>query len=630
MPTAVFSPEVQSVFDDVNTVRTKRIRVGSETKAISVPFPSPEDWRDQWIYFLMIDRFNNPAGPPASTQLRPPIAFDQPFDKFQGGTFEGVRQQLDYIQQLGVGALWLSPCLKNCQYENGTYHGYGIQDFLHAEPRFASDPAAARANPQRADDELRALVDEVHARGMYVIFDIVLNHTGNVFGYERDGQDNASEAPFNEQQYQIRWHDERGGPGFPDFNHAPDPIPPDAAVWPAELHDNGLFRRQGEGPDVPRAKGDFFSLKQMVSEDLELDRILIRAYQYVIARFDCDGFRIDTFKLPDPAFGHTFCAAMREFALSISKENFFTFGEITTGEQGLTQFIGLDTKAENNDTIGIDSALDFALEGTLNGVVKHADLNQPEPPTLLVDMYEARKKAERTVITTHGEASGFFVTFLDNHDRHQRFFFQDARDHHRWDNQLTLALGVLFGLQGIPCVYYGTEQGMHGIGPPDEPEVVREALWGKLPNAFDQTHPFYRALQAIAQVRAHQPALRYGRQYFRQLSGNGRDFAVSSFTPGVISFSRILDAHEVLMVANTAEQGDFQGEVIVDRDLNRDDGSFRILFSNIRAPTAPGTLRTAPQGSVSIRELDGSITTGPARVLPITIQPLEMQILRRR
>jgi glycosidase len=629
VPTAVNSPEVQTVFDGVSAVSTKRVRVGAETQTISVPFPSPEDWRDQWIYFLMIDRFNNPEKPPTSTQRRPPIAFDQPFGEFQGGTFEGVRQRLDYIQQLGAGAIWLSPCLKNCQFDKGTFHGYGIQDFLHAEPRFASDPVVARRNPLRADEELRALVDEVHARGMYVIFDIVLNHTGNVFGYVRDGQDNAPDAPFKDPPpYDIRWHDVDGGPAFADFNHAPDPIPPDAAVWPSELHDNRFFRRQGkEEADVPRAKGDFQSLKQMVSENRDLDRTLIRAYQYVIARFDCDGFRIDTFKLPDPTFGHTFCAAMREFALSVGKKNFFTFGEITTGEEGLTQFIGRDTKAENNDTIGIDSALDFVLEGTLNGVVKHPVPNQPEPPTLLADMYEARKRAERTVITTHGEASGFFVTFLDNHDRHQRFFFQDAANPHRWDNQLTLGLGVLFGLQGIPCVYYGTEAAMHGIGGSDQ--NVREALWGKLPNAFDEAHPFYRVLQGIAQVRAHQPALRYGRQYFRQLSGNQRDFAVSPFTPGVISYSRILDAEEVLVVANTAEQGTFRGEVIVDWDLNQADGSFRILFSNIPAPAAPGALRSAPQDSVSIRELDGSTTIGPARVLPVTVQPLEIQILRR-
>ncbi len=66
--------------------------------------------------------------------------------------------------------LWLSPTLKNCQYDNDAYHGYGIQNFLAAEPRYADDR-------EQADDELRALVDAAHAHGMYVIFDIVFHHT---------------------------------------------------------------------------------------------------------------------------------------------------------------------------------------------------------------------------------------------------------------------------------------------------------------------------------------------------------------------------------------------------------------------------------------------------------------------
>jgi glycosidase len=627
MPSSVFGLEIQSIFESVKTRQVRDVGVRGQTTTIQIPFPSPEDWRDQWIYFLMVDRFNNPISAPKSTLQNPPVRFDEPFGAFQGGTFQGIREQLDYIRQLGAGAIWLTPVLKNCQYEDGTFHGYGIQDFLHAEPRFASDPSAARDNPELADNELRELVDAIHANSMYVIFDIVLNHTGNVFGYVRNGLNNAADAPFQDSVYLINWHDEHGNPAFHDFSQAPGPLPRDAAVWPSELQHNELFRRQGnERDDVPRARGDFKSLKQMVSENRDLDRILIRAYQYLIARFDCDGFRIDTFKLPDPAFGHIFCAAMREFALSIGKENFFTFGEITTGEEGLTQFIGRDTKAENNDTIGIDAALDFSLEGTLNRVVKHADRSQPAPPTQLVDMYQARKKAERTIITTHGEASGFFVTFLDNHDRNQRFYFQDPDDEHRWDNQLLLALGTLFSLQGIPSVYYGTEQGLHGIG--DSDKYVREALWGKLPTPFDQNHPFYRAIQAISRIRTSQPALRYGRQYFRQLSGNQKDFSVSPFTPGVIAFSRILDSEEVLVIGNTSERNTFTGEVIVDADLNAAGAAgFGLLFSNLASPTVPGALRTAPGGTVTIRELDGTVSSGPARVLPVQLKPLEIQIL---
>ncbi|WP_410971726.1 alpha-amylase family glycosyl hydrolase, partial [Salmonella sp. SAL4437] len=83
--------------------------------------PSPQDWRDLWIYQLLIDRFNNPSSPPRST-------WDDEVNSFQGGTFNGIRAQLDYFQELGVGALWLSPVLKNCQYLDSTYHGYGIQD----------------------------------------------------------------------------------------------------------------------------------------------------------------------------------------------------------------------------------------------------------------------------------------------------------------------------------------------------------------------------------------------------------------------------------------------------------------------------------------------------------------------
>jgi hypothetical protein len=92
------------------------------------PFASPADWRDGWIYFLMVDRFNNPGGPPVH---RP---YDDPgYFSFQGGTFRGVQAQLGYIKDLGASAIWISPALKNLGWDAGTYHGYGIHDFLVAD-----------------------------------------------------------------------------------------------------------------------------------------------------------------------------------------------------------------------------------------------------------------------------------------------------------------------------------------------------------------------------------------------------------------------------------------------------------------------------------------------------------------
>jgi glycosidase len=173
MPESLFGADFQAVYGGV-----------------AAAYPSPADWRDLPIYFLMVDRFNNPVSPPVHAP------FDDPsFSGFQGGSFSGVRKALGYIKRLGAGAIWLSPVLKNLPFRDDAYHCYGIHDFLHAEPRFASVPEAA-------DDELRALVDAAHAEGLYVILDIVLNHTGDVFAYAADPM------TFQSSPQPVRWRDD--------------------------------------------------------------------------------------------------------------------------------------------------------------------------------------------------------------------------------------------------------------------------------------------------------------------------------------------------------------------------------------------------------------------------------------
>lgn len=592
---------------------------------MTVPWPSPRPLPRPPTGATSGCTFCSSTG--SITQSPRHLPFDGQHGVFQGGTFNGVRDQLDYLKELGVGAIWLSPVTKNCQYEDGTFHGYGFQDFLQVEPRFAADPQAAKANPQVAEDELRALIDAAHARNIYIIFDIVLNHAGNVFGYVTNGSDNAASAPGRNEVYPIRWHDEQGNPAFADFAGAPSPIPDDAAVWPVELQRNELFRRKGKGAE---AGGDFESLKELVTDfsgttsvgrSFPVRETLILAYQYLIAKFDVDGFRIDTLKFIEPEFARTFGNAMREFALSIGKKDFFTFGEVFDEEQKINEFIGRTT-SQGKEPIGVDAALDFPLFFRLPSVAK----GQIAPASIR-DMYIRRKAVQSNILSTHGDATNFFVTFLDNHDMKQRFYFSDAADPHRFDRQATLGLACLFALQGIPCVYYGTEQGLHGIGNSDA--AVREALWGKV-NAFDTQHPFYEAIRQISAVRTAQPALRYGRQYFRPLSGDGVNFGISPFSPGVLAFSRVLNDQEVLVVANTQTNGSFAGEVIVDAVLNPDQAPYAILFSNHDQPQPPGPVVTKAGGSVTINEADGKQTKGPARVLPVRLHPMEVQMLRRR
>ncbi|HEY4360570.1 MAG TPA: alpha-amylase family glycosyl hydrolase [Bryobacteraceae bacterium] len=586
MPSSLFSADFQAFLK----------------QAAAASFPSPADWRDPWIYFLMVDRFNNPSAAPAH------VPFDDPnYFAFQGGTFSGIRAQLPYLKQLGAGALWISPALKNLQFDPGSYHGYGIHDFLRAEPRFADNPA-------NADDELRALVDAAHAAGLYVIFDIVLNHAGNVFGYP-----NGAESPFSPTPLPVKWRDASGAarPDFPDVAAIADP-PLDGVVWPTELHQNKFFRRQGDpasnGDDTV---GDFSVLKQMRTDDPDLQRFLIRAYQYVIARYDIDGFRIDTLRYLKGDLARLFGNSMREFALSIGKKNFFTFGEVLDGsaEQDIARFIGRNT-SDQSDLVGVDAALDYPLFNNLKPVVKGFN-----PPSALVSMYQQRKTTEQNILSSHGDATRYFVTFLDNHDMKERIRFEQPGDPSRFDDQVTLGMACLFSLPGIPCVYYGTEQGLHGAG--SDP-AVREALWGG--PGFNPANKFYVAIQQIAAVRAAQPALRYGRFYFRPVSGDGVNFGVSPFSPGVVAFSRILNDQEVLIAANTSTTQQSSFDAIIEIQLSRPGDPFQILYSNQPAPVAPQPVRAA--SNVSVHEVDGSLGTGPLHTVRVTLLPLEVQILR--
>lgn len=599
MLTSVWAPDVQSALDHARSA-------SEEPAAPAAPFPSPQDWRDHWIYFLMVDRFNNPSAPPVH------VPFDDPhFDKFQGGRFAGVRQQLSYIKNLGAGAIWLSPVLKNCVFSERSYHGYGIHDFLRAEPRFAADPA-------KADEELRELVDAAHALGLYVIFDIVVNHTGDVFAYDcRSGDEvcqnsHGSQATFSEKAQTILWRDRDGSPRS-DWRVVEDIADPplDATVWPSELRRNEFFRRQGKpkrgGSEIT---GDFSSLKQMLTSNGELRNALIRIYQYVISKYDIDGFRIDTLKFLDRSFARIFGNAIREFALSIGKKNFFTFGEVFDNEDRIARFIGRNA-ADPDDLVGVDAALDFPLVFTLPNVAKGL-----APPSNLVRMYENRRRIERDVLSSHGEATRFFVTFLDNHDLKRRFYFS-------FDDQLSLGLACLFSLQGIPCVYYGTEQALHGSG--SDP-AVREALWG-MPDGFDSGSMFYKVISTIAALRNRQPALRYGRQYFRPISGDGRTFGGSASSPGVLAFSRILNDRELLIVANTNPARSLSISVIVDSALNPPGTDYNILYSNQLRPQAPGSVAERPKGTVTIHEAGGSRTDGPIRIVRISLQPSEVQIV---
>jgi glycosidase len=321
-------------------------------------------------------------------------------------------------------------------------------------------------------------------------------------------------------------------------------------------------------------------------------------------------------KYIEPDFALLFGNAMREFALQIGKRNFFTFGEVYDDEHKIAQFVGRRRTSDGGDMIGVDAALDFPLFYRLPGVVKGL-----VSPSQIAEVYALRRRLEEGIVSSHGEASRFFVTFLDNHDQHSRFRYIDAAQPDRYDGQVPAALACLFSLQGIPCVYYGTEQGLAGSGSVNE--AVREALWGKS-GAFDETDPFYLALRDLARVRAGNPALRYGRQYFRPVSGDRRNFGLSNFAPGVLAFSRILSETESVIVANNDPGVGVEVSVLVDAILNPAGARFRAMYSSV------GNSRTCRVEEISNATVFGNgVSHGSVHAIRVGLAPGEALILAR-
>jgi glycosidase len=264
---------------------------------------------------------------------------------------------------------------------------------------------------------------------------------------------------------------------------------------------------------------------------------------------------------------------------------------------------------DNDDLQAADAALDFPLMFVLPDIAKGI-----HPPSNLAGMYDRRHEVERHIVSAHGESSKFFVTFLDNHDQHHRVYFSPADKPHAYDDQLEIAMGCLFGLQGIPCVYYGTEQALHGWG--NDEEYVREALWGKPEGGFDQEHRFYKFLKELAQARASLAPLRYGRQYFRPISTDTENFYIPTVPGDPIAFSRVLANQEVIVLANPNLHYQWTGYVIVDIILNAHQEAFDLVLSN-----KPGKSATYYADTYS---------DGRCRYLPVTIKPGEFVILSNR
>ena len=509
------------------------------------------EWREEFIYFLMVDRFHDDRnrrsaggngrsrGSGSPEQLR----------KFCGGALNGIKENLDYIHNLGCTALWLSPVFENNDApdrESDKYHGYAIQNYLAIDPRFGTK------------QDLVDLVAAAHDRGMRVFLDAVANHSGDnwfYLGNKPNVYDNGREFAF-------------GGWRHPDLPR------------PVELRNANFYGRKGEIRNwdaLPETlDGDFFSLKGFKNDEspdgLALQEVIIKAHCYWMREADIDGFRMDAVKHMGELAIARFCSRIREYAYLLGKRWFLLFGELVAGDDAANRYIGPNTPTQvGNKTVyfGLTSVLDFPLYWTLPAVIKGQ-----RPPADLINRYEAL----RDNALNRGEMGRYLITFLDNHD-------QIGQDYKRRfavgvpDEQVIAGIGYLLCALGTPCIYYGTEQGFVGEGNGDE--CIREAMFGLEDNSKNFLNPdctIYREIAAIARLNQKLEALRFGRMYFREISGNGVDFGLPQGQPCTLAFSRILAEQEVLVAYNTSTTEPRSDYVIVDNTIQKAGTRMNLLF----------------------------------------------------
>ncbi|AWW75591.1 alpha-amylase [Erythrobacter sp. KY5] len=517
---------------------------------------------DEVVYFVLPDRFangdtSNDRGGVTGTAL------DHGYDPthkgfYHGGDLAGLTARLDYLEGMGVTAIWFAPIFKNKPVqgpqgqESAGYHGYWVTDFTSIDPHFGTN------------DEFKAFVDAAHARGMKVYMDIITNHTADVIQYE-EGYEYRSLAdypytrrggvngePINEG---FLGDDVQTAENFarltsPDYANVP--FVPEAerdAKVPAWLNDPIYYHNRGSTTFSGENSryGDFAGLDDLYTEHPRVLEGMIDIYSSWITRFGIDGFRIDTAKHVNPEFWQSFVPAMLETAEAEGIPNFLIFGEVYSASPNsgyLAQFTRRD---------GFPAVLDFAFQAAM-----HEAIGRGAPTTVIVDMFDGDVNYEG------GEdAARAMPTFLGNHDmgRFSTLIKADNPDISQDEllSRVKLGHAMMMTLRGNPVIYYGDEQGFVGDG---NDQAAREDMFPSLTDSyndnaligtdattadenFDTAHPLYELVREFAKVRADHAALRRGRQVTRTYNDTG---------PGLISFSRFdpETGGEYLLAFNTS------------------------------------------------------------------------------
>jgi len=465
-------------------------------------------WQGQNIYQIITDRYYD--GDTANDNAEGTYApSGNGGSSVHGGDFEGIEQKLDYIKSLGATAIWISPIVLNTE---GQFHGYSAWNFYQVAPHWGSI------------SNLQHMVQAAHARGLLVIDDIVVNHAGDLV--------NSSGSTFSYPAgYTLSYAN--ANKTYP----APFNLTTTNPALTNIFHNYGDIQNYNDTNQV--ILGWLSGLNDFRTETPYVRSNMAAIYEYWIQQIGFDGFRIDTALEVEMGFWQSFCPAIHAYAATNGNTNFFMFGETFNGSETM---VGSYTGSEGGGPFKFDSILDYPLYYAINNVFATAS----GATSQLKTHYNA-------VAADYDPAAQMqLVNFLDNHDNPRFLSTSEASNN---TNRLETALAFLYTSPGIPCLYYGTEQGFDGTTDPndredmfagefkDGPSGTVQQLSSPGTDNFNMTHPLFQWVAQLNNFRRLYPALTLGSYVNRASNSSG---------PGLFAYSRLMNTQEVFVVFNTA------------------------------------------------------------------------------
>ena len=335
-----------------------------------------------------------------------------------GGDLEGIRQHLDYFNELGVTALWFTPVLENNSPDNeagySTYHGYATTDYYRVDPRFGTNA------------EYRQLADEAHAKGLKVVMDMIFNHCGFEHPWVKD-------MPSKDWINLNGWLKESKGSSDPrgtSFLQTSYKLTPVKDPYASDVD----LKETVDGWFVP-------TMPDLNQRNPHVMTYLIQNSIWWIETVGIDGIRMDTYPYAD-------AKGMARWMKTLDEEypNFNVVGETWVTEPAYTAAWQKDSKLSEENSY-LKTVMDFSFFEKLSQAKNEETdawwngLNRLYNSFVYDYLYEDPNNV---------------MAFIDNHDTDR--FLGNGKD----SLALKQALALLLTVKRIPQIYYGTEILMNG------------------------------------------------------------------------------------------------------------------------------------------------------------------------